>query len=133
AKTRWSVQLNPSIPLDLHVDAGASQLTLDLKDLNVRKLGLDVGASSTTVFFPQKAMDTAVNIDAGAAHVKLVVPDGVAARVEVSRSPASSIKIDSERFTKQGDIYQTVGYAQAGHKLNINIDAGAASIEVASK
>ncbi len=106
---------------------------LDLEQLLVSLLDLDVGASETTVIFPAKGPGTNVKIDAGAAHVRLVIPNGVETQIDVSSSGASSVNVDS-RFTQRGDkIYETAGYSTAERKLTIELDAGAASIDIESR
>ncbi|MEO6458576.1 MAG: toast rack family protein [Chloroflexia bacterium] len=132
-RTNWNIKLNPTVPLNLNVNAGASKANLDLGQLLVSSLDLDVGASDTTVIFPAKGPSTSVKIDAGAAHVRLVIPNGVAARVDASSSAASSMNVDS-RFTQREDkIYETEGYSTAERKLTIELDAGAASIDIESR
>lgn len=130
-RSSWNIKLNPTVPLDLNVNAGASKANIDLGQLLVSSLDLDVGASDTTVIFPAKGPSTNAKIDAGAAHVRLVIPNGVAARVDVS-SAASSVNVDS-RFIQQGKVYETAGYSTAERKLTIELDAGAASIDIESK
>jgi len=132
-RSNWNIKLNPTVPLDLNVSAGASKADLDLGQLLVSSLDLDVGASDTTVIFPAKGQSTSVKIDAGAAHVRLVIPNGVAAQIDASSSAASSVNVDS-RFTQRGDkIYETAGYSTAERKLTIELDAGAASIDIESR
>ncbi len=131
-RTSWNIKLSPTVPLDLDVNAGASKVALDLEGLQVSSLKLDVGASDTTVIFPAKGPSTNVEIDAGAAHVRVVIPEGVATRIDVS-SAASSVNVPGARFTKKGDSYETQGYSTAERKLTINLDAGAASIDVETR
>ena len=132
-RSNWNIKLNPMVPLDLNVNAGASKANLDLGQLMVSSLDLDVGASDTTVIFPAKRQSTSVKIDAGAAHVRLVIPNGVAAQIDASSSSASSVNVDS-RFTQRGDkVYETESYATDERKLTIELDAGAASIDIESR
>ena len=128
-RASWNIRLNPAVPLDLDVNAGASNVDIDLAGLQVSSLNLDIGASDTTVVFPAKGPSTDVQIDAGAASVRMVIPEGVATRINVS-SAASSVNIPNARFTKNGDSYQTAGYDTAERKLTIGLDAGAANISV---
>ena len=131
-RANWDIMLNPTVPLDLDVNAGASKVNLNLEGLQVSSLKLDVGASDTTVIFPAKGPSTNAEIDAGAAQVRVVIPEGVATRIDVS-SAASSVNIPEARFTKKGDTYETQGYSTAERKLTISLDAGAANIDVETK
>ena len=51
----WDVGLTAEVPLDLRVDAGASRIMLDLRDVRVRALELQSGASEARVVLPQAA------------------------------------------------------------------------------
>jgi len=125
----WSVGLSNQIPLDLRVEAGASQSQLDLTDLRVTDLKLEVGASNTEVTMPAGAGNTKADIDAGAATVKIRIPSGVAARIRFSGG-AATFTADSSRFPRMGDYYQSPDYEGAPNKIEMRIDAGAGTVDV---
>ncbi len=125
----WRFQLTPDTPLSLHVSAGASELTLDLSDLQVTYLKLETGASSTVLTVPRRGVSL-VDIEAGAASIDIRVPDGVAARVRL-KGGLSSTDIDGERFPNlEGRIYQSADYNDAANRAEITIEAGVGKISV---
>lgn len=125
----WDVQLNPQVPVSLEVNSGASDTQLDLSETQVKELVIKTGASSTTVTAPARAGYTFVKVEAGAASVKINVPDSVAARVEVDGG-LLGVEVDQHRFPKTGKFYQSPDYDTASHKLEIKVEAGAGSISV---
>ena len=126
----WTLHLTPRIPTELRVDAGAAELDLDLRDLDLKKLDIDAGAADIDVTMPAAAGRTAANIDVGAASLRITVPEGVAARIEVDAG-LSSVRIDEARFPQRSDdVYASPEFDSATNRIDISIDAGASSVEV---
>jgi hypothetical protein len=125
----WTFGLNGEIPLELDVDTGASEAQLDLEDLKVTDLRLNTGASSTEITLPAEAGFTKVEIDAGAASVRIRVPTGVAARIK-TEGGLVGVDVDQSRFPREGGVYQSPDYVTAENKTELDIDIGAGSISV---
>ena len=125
----WDIQLSPRVAIGLDVDTGASDVELDLTDLQVDKFSLDIGAARARVRFPRAAGTTDAHVKAGAADLELVVPEGVAARISIEGA-LSRVDVDETRFPKKGDRHESVGFDEAQNKLTLEIDSGAANITV---
>jgi hypothetical protein len=125
----WDFGLNPSIPIALRLETGASESRLALLDLKVRELVLKTGASSTTVDLPASAGFTRMRVESGAASVKIHVPDGVAASIKVS-SAIAGIHVSNARFPRTGGRYESPDYATAANKVEIDIEMGAGAVDV---
>ena len=125
----WDFTLNPSIPLSLRLETGASESRLSLGDLNVRELVLKTGASSTTVELPKSAGFTRMSVESGAAAVRIRVPQGVAASISV-RSALAGVHVDTARFPRSGSGYASTDYGSAANKVEISVDTGVGSIEI---
>jgi len=119
------------VPLDLRLEAGASRTTLDLIDLKVRNLQLQTGASDTRVRLPRAAGVTNVKAETGAASLTIEIPAGVAARIR-NRMAIGSSQIDEARFPRVGDIYQSLDYATATNRVDLDIQSGVGSVKVIS-
>ena len=126
---RWNVGLTDAVPLKLALDGGAANANADLTDLKVADLRLKTGASSTVIKLPRAAGMTTVRINAGAASVKLIVPEGVAARVHSSMAIGSN-EINRQRFPPSGGDYVSADYATAPNKIDIQFDGGVGSLAV---
>lgn len=125
----WDFGLTPDIPLNLHFETGAGEAGLDMRELKVKELRLQTGASATTVTLPARAGYTRVNIEAGVASVRLTVPEGVAVDIK-AKSGLASVQIDQKRFPRQGEHYRSPDYENAANKIDMVIETGVGSVEV---
>jgi hypothetical protein len=124
----WSIGVSRRVPLRLDVDAGANRADLDLSELSVSDLTVSTGASETNLTVPAKGRTTA-RVKAGAAAVRVRVPERVAARVVV-KGGLSSTKVDETRFPRSGGEFRSPDFDTAVDRVDLSIDAGAASVEV---
>ena len=150
----WDLQLGDETPLNLELNSGAYQGTVDLSGVPLRNLSIDDGASDAQVRFdslnPEEMdsldyntgassvrlfglananfasmsfnggagsyeldfsgtlqRDATVNVTAGVSSLRIVVPVGTAARVNVNSSVSN---VTSEGgWTQRGDTYEAAG------------------------
>ena len=126
---RWNVGLTDAVPLKLLLDGGAASANADLTDLKVTDLRVKTGASSTAIKLPRAAGMTTVRVNAGAASVKFIVPEGVAARVHSSMGLGSN-NVNQQRFPLSGGDYVSPDYATAPNKIDIQFEGGMGSLTV---
>jgi hypothetical protein len=126
---RWQVGFNPDVELILNLETGAGEAQLNLRDLQVRELNFKTGASASEIFLPQAAGQTRARIEAGAAAVEVHIPAGVAARIR-AQGGLASVEVNQDRFTRENDLYQSPGYQEAEHRVELDIEAGLGAIEV---
>jgi hypothetical protein len=127
----WDVGLTGELPLDLRVDGGATRMVLDLRELKVRTLDFHTGASGTRILLPRAAGATSVRAETGAAELVLEVPLGVAARIR-SRMVLGSTQIDQARFPPTAVGYESLDYASAQNRIDIDVQGGVGSLKVVS-
>lgn len=126
----WRFRLNGELPLTLHIEAGATQLNLDLSDLRLTYAQIKTGASSTRLTLPARAGSTLVDIEAGAASMDIRVPEGVAARIR-SKEGVLALNVDTKRFPPLGQgVYQSADYDQAANRVEVSLEAGLGSVRV---
>jgi hypothetical protein len=125
----WDFILNPSVPLDLRLETGASETLLSLTELDVRELSIKTGASSTTVELPRSVAMTRVHVESGAAAVKIRVPQRVAATILV-KSALAGIHVDSTRFPSAAGGYRSPEYEGAKSKVEILVETGVGSVDI---
>ena len=72
-----------------------------------------------------------MDIDAGAASIDLLVPEGVAARIRIEQG-ASSVMVDEKRFPSHinQNLFESENFASAPDKVEISLDGGACSMVV---
>lgn len=126
---RWTVGLNPTIPLRLELEVGASRNRLDLTHLKVNELRLSTGASETVVTFPERAGQTRAWLKSGAASVEATIPAGVAARIRF-RGALASMDVDTSRFPHVGDEYLSPDYATAENRLDLEVETGVGAVRI---
>jgi len=71
---------------------------LDLRDLQVKYLSFDGGASRITLTLPARVENMVADIEAGAASIDLNVPQGVGLRLRLKS--IGSANIDQTRFAR---------------------------------
>ena len=125
----WDFGLNNAIPMTLDVKVGASEAILDLAQLNLSQFHLKTGASDAQITLPTAASYTDCRIETGAASVVVTVPIGVAARIRTKKGLAD-VNIDQTRFLRTNGQYESVDYATAENKVDINISVGVGSVIV---
>ncbi len=128
---RWDLQFSPEIPIELEVQAGASQIELDLTKLRVPALQVEVGAAQLHLRLPAQG-HTAATVEAGAADITIEIPAATPARIR-TRGGLAQIEVDTQAFprTDDSDVYQSPGYdASPDNRIDLEIRTGLAKVEV---
>jgi hypothetical protein len=121
------------------VNSGASEVYLDLSELQVQTLAFDTGASGARVRLPTRG-STNASINAGVSNLVLEIPPGVPARIRAEGGLAG-FTIDEQRFPSLGRgegipglalqrEYRSPDFDNAPNRVDLKISAGAASIRV---
>jgi hypothetical protein len=125
----WRFRLTQEIPLDLTVEAGASQIDIDLKDLTVPHIVLKTGASNTNVTMPSRGASI-LDVEAGAASINVRVPENLPARIRAEQG-VSSVNVDTNRFPRStSGFYQSPNFDTSADRVEVNVKAGLGSISV---
>ncbi len=126
----WRFRLTGEVPLTLSVESGASQMTLDLRDLPVTYCKLETGASSVTLIPPARMANALLDVEAGAAALNVRIPEGVAARIRL-KDDLTARNIDQGRFPLlEGGVYQSPDYDDAAYRVEIILEAGVSSVNI---
>lgn len=128
APLHWDVGVTAEIPVDLRLDTGANQSTIDLTALRIRRLELHTGASDTTVRLPATGQ-TAVRIECGFAQVTLEVPAGVAAWIR-GKIAIGATEVDEARFPREPDGWKSADYDAAANRVYLEIEGGFGTVRV---
>ena len=125
----WKFQLAQDIPTSIKMEAGASQLDMDLKDVLASHIELKTGASNSNVTMPAHGVSL-LDIEAGAASINIAVPEGVAGRIRIKEG-LTSLDIDANRFPQlDSHLYQSPDFDTAANRTEINVQAGLGSITI---
>jgi hypothetical protein len=124
----WRFQVVRDLPVLLSVDAGASSINIDLRDVLAKHLAVKTGASSVNVTMPAHG-SCLFDLDGGATSVNILVPEATAARIRVEG--VTSMVVDTNRFPRLGqDLYQSPDFEAAGDRAEINITSGLGKVSV---
>lgn len=125
----WTLRLSDELPISLDISSGASETRVDLTDMNVSDVRVSTGASDTLVKLPAKAGFTKAEVSAGAASIRVRIPEGVSASIRVSGGLAST-RVDRKRFPRIAGRYQSPDYEDAENKIELRVSTGVGSIDV---
>ncbi|MGE3267817.1 MAG: DUF5668 domain-containing protein [Chloroflexota bacterium] len=125
---RLELRVSPTVPTDLKIESGVTEMTLDLERLRVPNLSLETGASKTTLILPAQGQTNA-QIEGGAANINVTVPPNVAARIIVDGGP-NRISVDEARFPRQDREYRSPNYESATDRVTLRIEVGASRVTV---
>ncbi len=124
----WRVSLNGRVPININLKAGAGDLLLDLKELQVNNLRIDAGLGQLDIKYPDRDNKTIIN--AGAGNIKLSIPSQTALRIETNSV------INNNNFEETGliklykNVYQSKNYGEVEHRIDIKISTSAGNINV---
>jgi hypothetical protein len=124
----WRFQLARDLPVLLNVDAGASSLNINLKEVLAKHLTVKTGASSVSVTMPTHGT-CLFDLDGGATSVNIIIPETTAARIRVDG--VTSMDVDTNRFPRlEQDLYQSADFEEAADRAEINITSGLGKVTV---
>jgi hypothetical protein len=147
---RWSLGLNPGVPLSLNLTALAGTSQIDLRDLLLQDLSLivsageitlflpggsynvdmETNAAATTLTLPQNGRQT-IDLSVNAGSVTIILPEGVEARIEMDQALGSFNSQDG-RLKRIGDsnVWQTNGYDRSSDRIDLNLHIAVGSVTV---
>lgn len=125
----WRFQLTQEIPVTLIVEAGASSLDINLRDVQATRVELNTGASNSNVTLPARGASL-LDVEAGMASVNIRVPEATAARIRVDEG-VSAVTVDTNRFPRlDSRLYQSSNFDTSVDRAEINIESGLGSVSV---
>ncbi len=135
--THVDVRVASDVPTSLRVSGGAGDFSVDLRGIRTRDARFDTGASRLELTLPTPVGDVPVTVNAGAASVVIVVPDGVEASIRTTGGLISVNSVNPRLRTGSPSVvgatsttYETSGYATATDRVTVTVSAGASSITI---
>jgi len=115
----WSVELN----------GGVINGSLGLHSFNWSDVVINAGITSLHLQLNQGQQGQRIKVSSGVAKLVLHVPRGISLRVK-SSSPLPLSQLTKEGFNRSGQVYTSPEYNGQGSSIQIDINAGIASVEV---
>jgi len=123
------LMLNEAPIWNFEFNVGAAALEGDFKQLKIKRLELNSGASKMSLTLPHPQIGTSeLEINTAASQVHLQIPKGVPCRVEYDSIISNNKLEDVDQ--KDGDVRQSTGYDQATNRYNIVISGAANSLTI---
>lgn len=124
----WSVVLSERLPISLTIDAGASSIEADLSKVQLERLSLQAGASSSEVTVGSRSDNLDIDVDAGVSSTTLRIPEASGVTLKLDGG-LSSHDLEGLEKIKEGE-YRSGNYRTAQKRVTITADAGLASFTI---
>lgn len=122
------LELTERLPLNLHVDTGASTLTGDLSNTQLKTMSLNAGASDVDLKFGTKQALQGITFEGGASKITLRIPSATGVRVETESGLTHT---DFAGVTKLSDgLYESTDYRTAQNQIAIFAKLGVSSFTI---
>ncbi|HAV24244.1 MAG: hypothetical protein A2X67_13680 [Ignavibacteria bacterium GWA2_55_11] len=128
----WCNQLNPILAEQVDIESGVSKFTAEnLSNLNFRKLKFSGGVGSYNLDFGGRLQqDAEASIEVGLGAIVVNVPTDIDARLSYDDNWFSQFTLSSDFSRKKSGVYETEGYGDSRHRLNLKIDSGLGSVKI---
>jgi hypothetical protein len=114
--------------MDLKVDLGAGESTLNLREFQLKRLDIDMGVGALTLDLSgERSSDLDVKIDGGIGHATIYLPANIGVRAEIDGGLGS---IHAPNFHKSHDIFTNDAYGKSAVTIELRVDAGIGSIDL---
>ena len=125
------ILLNGSIPWEVEVRGGASNLAANLGELKLSSLEIKGGASKVELTLPPPLGTILLRVLGGAEGLTIRRSKGVAARGYVSRG-ASGLVLDEQRHdaVSAETTLQSPDYEHAAHRYDIEVSGGVSGLAI---
>lgn len=124
------LSINQSIPWYIDLDGGAIDGYLDLKEVNVEKLDVDMGAGKIEIDLGLKSNLSEILIDSGVSQVVINIPANSGVRIDFEGA-LNSTNLGDLNLNKEGNsVYVSENYHDSPSKYSIDVDMGLGEFSV---
>jgi hypothetical protein len=123
----WDLGLSPGAALDLRAEMGAGEMILDLTGLQIEQLRVNMGLGRAEVRLPAVGR-YAATVEGAIGQTVVLIPDGLAARIEASSALAT--RNMPAGYRREGDVYTSPGYADAENRVDLTVSQAIGTLEV---
>lgn len=126
---RWELELARGLPIDMTIDSGVGESTLDLRELILTAFDLDAGVGEVTIALPESG-GYAGTVDAGVGEVTVRIPRDVEVSMEVETG-LGGVDVRGS-WVREGGSYRTEGYdgASDDERIQLDLSGGVGQITV---
>lgn len=125
---RFNLMLNPNPVWSFDFDIGAAEFDFDFTEFKVEKVDIDGGAASIKLRLGDLFPETHMTINAGASSIRLDIPENAGCRIEGTTVLSSRNLPGFEKVSK--GHYETANFDSADQKIYVHVDAAVSSFTV---
>lgn len=123
------IELNTNPVWDLEFNLGVAQIDGDLKKFKIKKLEINSGASTLSLYLPNPDQgNSKIEINTAASKIMLYIPKNAACRVEAQSFLSKNVYQDIDVI--EDEIRKTSNYESASNKYDIEINGAANSLSI---
>ena len=127
-KYTWNLRFNNKVPLQLAVEMGAGNSTLNLAVLALRDLNVKVGAGNATIDLTGDwKQDVSVDVQGGVGEVHIKLPRSMSVRVSVQGGVGS---VSAPDFKRDGGDYVNDAYGSGKPTINVSVSGGIGQVNL---
>ncbi|WP_158541103.1 toast rack family protein [Sporosarcina sp. BI001-red] len=125
----WDLELTNEIPVNLNIEMGVSDSTLNLSGIQLSKLSIEAGLSDATIDLSGDWKDSFnADIDLGLGDATILLPANTGVKLIVSKGIAG---LDAKGFTSEGKgIYVNDSYGNSDVVIEMKIDVGIGDLKI---
>jgi hypothetical protein len=124
----WRVHLNNSVPVDLQFRMGAGRGNLKFREINLKKLFMEVGAGQVNVDLTgDRNADVDVAIHGGVGQAVIRLPKNVGVTVEAKGGIGA---VTTHGLTKVGGNYVNAALGHSPHTIHVFVEGGIGNIDL---
>ena len=123
----WELSLSNRTPMDLRIDTGVGRADLDLRDLQLTRLGIGTGVGAMTIDLPAFGRYDAT-VDTGVGATTIRIPSGTAVRIATSRG-LGAIHVTGN-LDRNGDQYVSPSWSTAEHRVDLRVNSGVGAVSI---
>jgi hypothetical protein len=124
----WDLRMGSDMPLDMTVNLGAGESTLDMSQLQVRSVEVNIGAGEMTLNMAGKyKRDVTVQVQGGVGEARIRLPKDIGAEVKATGGLGS---IDTKGLTKRDGKYYNDAYAEGKPAVRMEVQGGIGNINL---
>lgn len=122
----WNIRLNEAVPLDLEIQTGAGESTLDLSRLEASNLRVSVDAGTTNLDLSGNwDHDVIADIHGGVGKMSIKLPAEMGVRVNMD---TGLVNVTANGLIIEEGGYVNRAFGSAAHTLSLNLHAGVGSV-----
>lgn len=125
----WELELTNEIPVNLDIEMGVSDSSLDLSGIRLKELSIDAGVSDATIDLSGDWKDSFnADIDLGVGDATILLPADTGVKLNVSKGITD---LEAKGFTSKGKgIYVNDAYAHSDVVIDMKIDVGVGDLKI---